>query len=289
MLWYEALILGIVEGITEFLPVSSTGHLIIAAALLGLTGDDGAKKAVDAFTIVIQGCSLIAVVGLYRARVMQMVRGVVGRDLAGRRLLIHLLLAFAPIFILGPLLHSTIKAHLFAPGPVLAALLLGGVWMIWLDRSRTTRTAREGGIEIDEMTWKHALGIGLLQCASMWPGTSRAMMTIAGGIVLGLKPARSAEFSFLLGLPTIAGATVYELYSNVRDARASGEANMFEQLGAVPIVIGMVVTVIVAWLVMKWLVAFLSQRGLALFGWYRIAFCVVMAGLLWSGVIALQS
>lgn len=285
MEWYHAFILGLVEGITEFLPVSSTGHLIIASSLMGV-GEDDRARAVNAFLVILQGFTLLAIVGLYWPRMKQMLLGLAGRDLAGRKLLINVLIAFTPIFILGPLLHSRIMELLFKPGPVLAALALGGVWMIWLDWRRKARgeSPAAAGIEIDEMTWKHALGIGLFQCLSLWPGTSRAMMTIAGGFVVGLKPARAAEFSFLLGLPAIGGAVVYQLYS---DYRRDGDLYLIAELGWLPIAIAIVVTVISAALTVKWLIAFLNSRGLAAFGWYRLALCVVFGVLLWQGLVAL--
>lgn len=288
MEWYHALILGIVEGITEFLPVSSTGHLIIASALMGLDGEN-IKDAIDGYMIVIQIFALLAIVGLYLPRCIQMLKGLIGLDDAGRRLLLNLIIAFIPMGILGPLLYSTIMEHLFSPVPVLAALALGGVWMIWLDYRRRKLGDDAPALNIEDMTWKHALGIGLFQCAAMWPGTSRAMMTIAGGIMLGLRPAKSAEFSFLLGLPTIGGATVYQLYKDYTRSGNGGQAvNMLETLGWVPVLVGCVTTVIFAALAVKWLVAFLDSRGLAGFGWYRIALCVVMAGMLWAGFITLQ-
>lgn len=286
MEWYHAFILGLVEGITEFLPVSSTGHLIIASSLMGV-GEDERARAVNAFLVILQGFTLFAIVGLYWPRMKQMLLGLVGRDLAGRKLLINVLIAFTPIFILGPLLHSRIMEWLFKPGPVLAALALGGVWMIWLDRRRTAQgqSPAAAGIEIDHMTWKHALAIGLFQCLSLWPGTSRAMMTIAGGVVVGLKPARAAEFSFLLGLPAIGGAVVYQLYS---DYRRDGHFYLITELGWLPIAVAIVVTVISAALTVKWLIAFLNSRGLAAFGWYRLALCVVLGILLWQGWVTLR-
>lgn len=287
MEWYQALILGIVEGITEFLPISSTGHLIIASTLMGLT-DDGVKDAVDGFNIIIQAFALLAIVGLYFPRCWQMLKGLLGFDEAGRQLLFHLTIAFLPIVVLGPLLYNTIMAHLFHPTPVLLALALGGVWMIWLDRRNKNLGEAGPSMEIEDMTWKQALGIGLFQCGSMWPGTSRAMMTIVGGTMLGLRPAKAAEFSFLLGLPTISSAMVYQLY---KDFYGSGEAeslNMIQTLGWTPIIVGCVTTVIFAALAVKWLVRFLEHHGLALFGWYRIALCAIMAGLLGSGMVVLN-
>jgi undecaprenyl-diphosphatase len=284
--WIHAVILGLVEGITEFLPVSSTGHLIITASLLGMD-DPESKAALDAYLIIIQSCALLAIVGLYWPRLKQMLMGLFGRDEAGRRLLVHLLIAFAPVFVLGPLLYEHIMGHLFRPGPVLSALALGGVWMIWIDHRRKSLGEAAFSLDIEDMTWKHALGIGLFQCMSMWPGTSRAMMTIAGGTVLGLKPAKAAEFSFLLGLPTIAGASAYALYKDFMQANDDVSLNMFEILGFWPIVIGGVVTVFSAAIAVKWLIAFLNHHGLAAFGWYRIALAGVIGSLLAAGVVTL--
>ncbi|MCA9312519.1 MAG: undecaprenyl-diphosphate phosphatase, partial [Phycisphaerales bacterium] len=176
---WQAIILGLVEGITEYLPVSSTGHLIITASLLGLDGEER-KAAIDAFNIIIQGGAILAVVGLYLPRILQICRGLLGRDKAGLRLAMHLLVAFLPAAILGVLFNDFIEHHLFSPVPVLAALFLGGVWMIALDRWRAKRMASGSeeaaasvGRTITELTWSRALAIGLFQCVAMWPGTSR--------------------------------------------------------------------------------------------------------------------
>ncbi len=295
----QAIILGLVEGITEYLPVSSTGHLIIASSLLfgDALQDEQTKRAVDAFNIVIQGGAILAVLGLYRTRVVQMVKGLVGRDDAGRRLALNIIIAFLPAAVLGVLLNDLIDAHLFHPVPVLAALALGGVWMIWLDRRRK-RHARElaattdepeaslpDDLTIDQLTWRGALFIGLFQCVAMWPGTSRSMMTIAGGTMIGLRPKDAAEFSFLLGLPTLGGACVYKLARNLKHANDTGEPTMFEQLGIAPVVIGLVVATISAALAVRWLVAFLNHHGLAPFGWYRLALTAVLGVLLLTGMI----
>lgn len=288
MEWYHAIILGIVEGITEFLPVSSTGHLIITASLLGMTEDPDVKRAVDGYIIIMQSAALLAIVGLYWPRMKQMLLGLLGRDDRGRKLLVNLAIAFLPMLLLGPLLYSTATTWLFRPWPVLAALFLGGVWMIWIDHRRKQLGEDAFALDIDHMSWKHALGIGLFQCLSIWPGTSRAMMTIAGGTMLGMRPAKAAEFSFLLGLPTIAGATVYEISTEFLvndDAELPG---MVGQLGLWPMLLGCLVTILSAALAVRWLVAFLSRHGLSLFGWYRIALCVMMGSLLLSGLIMLD-
>lgn len=296
MEWWQAVILGLVEGVTEYLPVSSTGHLIIAGDLLGLDGAQ-TKASLDAFSVVIQGGAILAVLGLYRARVVQMLRGLIGRDTVGLKLFINLCVAFVPAAVLGVLLDDLIEAHLFRSGPVLAALLMGGVWMIWIDRWRLRRLAQgdaaalvpgeQRGLSLEALPMSKALGIGLFQCVAMLPGTSRSMMTIAGGMMLGLRPRDAAEFSFLLGLPTLGAACLYKLAKNVLRARASGEPNLFEQLGAAPVLIGLVVAAGSAALAVRWLVGFLNRHGLAPFGWYRIALCVVMGALMWGGVVTI--
>ena len=202
---WQAALLGLVEGITEYLPVSSTGHLILVESLLGLDGADS-KPAMDAFSIVIQGGAILAVLGLYWTRVLTMLRGLAGRDAAGLRLLVNLVVAFVPAAAVGAPLDHWIEARLFHPLPVLAALAGGGGFMIALDRwwPRGERT-------IEQLDWRHALAIGAMQCGALWPGTSRSMVVIAGGILVGLRARDAAEFSFLLGLPTLGAACAYTL------------------------------------------------------------------------------
>lgn len=293
---WHAIILGLVEGITEYLPISSTGHLILTSALLGLDEPPEVKASVDAFNIVIQGGAILAVLGLYRARVWQMIWGLLGKDAQGLRLAINLIVAFLPAAVLGVLLDDWIDANLFFAAPVLAALALGGVWMILLDRWRTRHLTRETEarvsesssrfrLEIENITLLQALLIGLAQCVAMWPGTSRAMMTIAGGTMLGLKPKAAAEFSFLLGLPTLGGACVYKLAKNIMESRETQVPNLFDQLGWTAVIIGIVVAAISAALAVKWLVAFLTKHGLAPFGWYRLALCALLSSLMMAKIV----
>jgi undecaprenyl-diphosphatase len=283
MEWWQAVVLGLVEGITEYLPVSSTGHLILTSSLLGLRTPEQ-REAVATFEIAIQGGAILAVLGLYRDRALAMGRGVLGRDPAGLRLLSKIALAFLPAAVLGPLLDDTIEEHLFSAIPVLAALAAGGLWMIWLDRGRDP--AR--GASLDALTWQMALGIGLFQCVAMWPGTSRSMMTIAGGVLLGLRARDAAEFSFLLGVPTLGGACAYKLAKNVIASAQNGTPNLFEQLGVAPVLLGFAVAAVSAAVAVRWLVAFLQRNGLAPFGWYRLALAAVLAALAWSGVVSLD-
>jgi undecaprenyl-diphosphatase len=289
---WQAIILGIVEGITEYLPVSSTGHLILTSALLGLDEPESRKRAVDAFNIVIQGGAILAVLGLYFRRVMQMLRGVSGRDSVGLKLAVNLFVAFLPAAIFGVLLDDWIESRLFFPGPVVAALALGGIAMIaigpWQRRffhggGRTEPEDSHAFVDLEHLTWKRALLIGLLQCVAMWPGTSRSMVTIVGGMLAGMRPKHAAEFSFLLGLPTLGGACVYKFAKNFM-----GEGpNMIETLGLSPLIVGFIVATISAALAVKWLVAYLTKHGLAVFGWYRLALSAVMIILIVRGAIAI--
>lgn len=307
MTWWQAALLGLVEGITEYLPVSSTGHLILTAALLGLDRDPQTKAAVDAFNIVIQGGAILAVLGLYRARVLQMLLGVLGMvrigpgHPAGMRLALHVLVAFLPAAVLGVLFDDLIEQHLFnAPG-VLTALALGGLYMIALDRWRVTpmrnadQRAQAGepvpdaqrGHTLDQLTIPKALIIGAMQCVAMWPGTSRSMMTITGGVVAGLRPRDAAEFSFLLGLPTLGAACLYKLYKNLSESAEAGTPNMFEVIGVAPILVGVAVATGSAAAAVKWLVGFLNRHGLTPFGIYRMVLAAVLGGALATGLLTL--
>lgn len=294
--WWQAAILGLVEGVTEYLPVSSTGHLIIASSLMGLD-EAGVKRSVDAFNIVIQGGAILAVVGLYWSRVLQMIKGVLGRDRQGLRLAIRIIVAFLPAAILGVLLSDWIEERLFFTGPVIAALALGGVYMIAIDRWRL-KQHRENeqngnpltkGKSIDELSVRSALVIGLIQCIAMWPGTSRSMMTITGGVLTGLRPKAAAEFSFLLGLPTLGGACVWTLRTNLVESEELGVPNLFETFGALTFVVGFAVATLSAVLAVKWLVGFLNRHGLEAFGWYRLALAALLAGLISAGWVSVGS
>lgn len=288
MLWWQAVILGLVEGITEYLPVSSTGHLIITSSLLGLK-DPASKSAIDSYEIVIQGGAILAVLGLYFPRFVQMFKGLLGKDPAGLRLLINVGIAFVPAAVAGLLLKKTINAFLFSPGPVVFAFIVGGVYMIVVEQWRRGRfsrprfSSREHGIE--DMTPVQALIIGCLQVVSLWPGTSRSMMTITGGYLTGLRPAAAAEFSFLLGMPTLLAATGYTLYKDIKESSAAGTKNFYQELGAQPVLIGIVVSAVAAGLAVRWLVKFLNTHGLTGFGVYRIVVGIALAGLIVGGIV----
>lgn len=277
MSWWEALLLGLVEGITEYLPISSTGHLILTAWLLGFAEDPERWAAAFTFNIAIQGGAILAVVLLYRRRLLTMAAGIMGRDESGRRLAIHLLVAFLPAAVLGPLLDERIEDQLNGPWPVAWALFAGALLMLAVVVWR-----RRGGgsdLGLGDLTWRHALLIGLGQCVAMWPGTSRSMMTIVVAFLCGLGAVAAAEFSFLLGLITLSAATGYKLMT--------GGADMLGQFGLAPFLIGFAAATVSAALAVRWFVAFLNRRGLAPFAWYRLAVAAVLVAALSRGGLTL--
>jgi undecaprenyl-diphosphatase len=257
---WQAALLGLIEGLTEFLPVSSTGHLILLGHLLGLEGE-GAHS----FEIVIQLGALLAVVAHYRALLAERLTGLVRGEKSAQNLALALLIAFLPVAVVGLALRKTIKAHLFGPGPVAVALLVGGIVMIV---SSFLRPRDSGLTGLDQVTPRRALLIGVGQCLSLWPGMSRSMSTILAAQVAGLSTATAAEFSFLLALPTLGAATVYELLKSWRELLASASAPS--------ILVGLVVSFVVAWAVIAAFLRYLGRAGLGPFGAYRI----VLAGVI---------
>jgi len=255
----QAAILGAVEGLTEFLPVSSTGHLILAARAMGLSG-----AAVDAYEIVIQAGALLAVAWLYRGRIAELLQGIVRAHPRGRALLVKLLVAFVPAAVVGLGTHTWIKEHLFGARPVASALLVGGVAILVIEAWRRNRGGATRFTSVDELTVRAALIIGLAQCLSLWPGTSRALTTILAALLLGATPIVAAEFSFLLALPTLGAATVYDFLKN-REALLGPELG-----GPVPVLVGLAVAAAVAAVAITSFLRYLGRRGLVPFGWYRI-------------------
>lgn len=263
----EALILGIVEGITEYLPVSSTGHLILTQRLLGIGNDEASRT----FAICIQGGAILAVLGLYWPRVRSMLR----LDPHGVCLARNLVIAFLPAVVAALLLEDFIDAHLFGLWPVTIAWFAGGLVMILWKR---LRSGNPGGSGLEGMSWRIALCIGLFQCLALLPGTSRSFATIAGGLALGLSGAAAVEFSLLLGVLTLSAATAKKALD--------GGGAMLEQFGPLSLAIGFLAGGISAFLAVRWLVAWLQQRGLAPFGWYRVVLALVVAVLLWQGLLS---
>lgn len=293
MNWWQAMILGIVEGLTEYLPVSSTGHLLVVQAMLGIgVESEAAKEAADAYAICIQAGAIVAVLGLYFKRVKQMALGLVGKDVAGRRLLINLIAAFMPAAVIGLLLNKLIKQHLFGVWPVVIAWLVGGVAILLVSRMRRAKTdtatsgaasgaasgETSGGRSVDQLTWRIALIIGLAQCIAMWPGTSRSLVTIVGGLLMGLTIASAVEFSFLLGVMTLGAATCY-------DGLKHGQ-QMIEAYGPSSLAIGFVFAFVSAVIAIKWMVAYLQRHTLEIFGWYRIAVALIVAALVVTEVLS---
>ena len=288
---WQALILGLIEGITEYLPVSSTGHLLVAQHLMGIdAGNPGAKAAADTFAICIQGGAILAVLGLYYRRVVQMTRGLLGRDPDGLKLAIAVVAGFLPAAVIGLLLNDWIEAKLFGMWPVIAAWVTGGLLILAAARWRNRKPPTAGGLDLLELSWKMALLIGLLQCVAMWPGTSRSLMTIVGGLLVGLSVRAAVEYSFLLGVLTLTAATAKKALWKVHGLDASvdvwfgGAKLLWHTYGALPIIVGVVAAMISAALAVKWLVSYLQSHGLSLFGWYRIVLGVALGALIAAGV-----
>ena len=267
----QAVILGVVEGLTEYLPVSSTGHLLLAEKIMGI-GDDPyqspaqweqTKEAADAYTICIQAGAILAVLWLFFGRVKQIMRGVMGKDFAGRRLLFNVTAGFLPAAVLGLLFNKIIKSYLFGPWPVVVAWLFGGLAILVVNwRNRTGNQGTRPGSLLDDMTWRMALIIGFAQCIAMWPGVSRSLVTIVGGLLLGLTMEAAVEYSFLLGVVTLGAATAY-------DTLKHGQL-MLQTFDHYSLIIGVVVAFIAAVISVKWMVSYLSRHGLDVFGYYRV-------------------
>jgi undecaprenyl-diphosphatase len=292
MTTWQAFILGVIEGITEYLPISSTGHLLVAQYLMGIgTGSAEEKAAADTFAICIQGGAILAVLGLYYQRVLQMIRGVLGKDPEGLRLAIAIFAGFFPAAVLGLIFNDWIEARLFGFWPVIFAWIVGGILILVTAWWRKRNPPTGGGKDLLELTWKLALIIGLLQCVAMWPGTSRSLMTIVGGLIVGLSIKAAVEYSFLLGVLTLTAATAKKAVWKVPgfdpefDVWFGGTKLMLHTYGPLPLLVGVIAATISAALAVKWLVSYLQSHGLSLFGWYRIVIGVGIGGLVMAGVL----
>lgn len=272
MTWLDAVLLGVLEGLTEFLPVSSTGHLILLGAWLG--HNDEAAKTLE---VVIQLGAVLAVVVYYRARLADLARGVFLRDPDSLRFLLALVIAFVPAAAIGLLFHRAIKERLFGPVPVAIALIVGGVAMVTVEAARKRR-GDPGLTRMADVTPMRALTIGVAQAFSLWPGASRAMTSILGGQLAGLSTAAAAEFSFLLAIPTLGSATVFDLAKN-------GRALLEAPGGPTALGVGLVVSFGVALLVITGFLRYLKRYGLAPFGWYRVALGVLVLALTTRGLL----
>lgn len=253
----HALILGVVEGLTEFLPISSTGHLILVGDLLDF--DDGKGKV---FEIVIQQGAILAVMWEYRAKLLHVVRGLAD-DEQSRRLAINLLVAFLPAAVFGLLFASSIKAYLFQPVPVALALIIGGLMILWAERRQHQVHVQS----VDDLSHLDALKVGLAQTLALIPGTSRSGATIIGGLLFGLSRKAATEFSFFLAIPTITAASCYELWQ-ARELLRADDLGLFG--------VGFVASFISAFVCVRWLLRFISNHDFSAFAWYRIAFGLVV-------------
>ena len=272
----QAVILGVVEGFTEYLPVSSTGHLLLTEKIMGI-GDDPyqsraqrerTKEAADAYTICIQAGAILAVLWLYFGRVKQISRGLIGKDCGGRRLLVNVAVGFLPAAVIGLLFNKIIKSYLFGPWPVVVAWMLGGLAILAVSRRNQNRKQEtHPGRQLDDMTWRMALIIGFAQCIAMWPGVSRSLVTIVGGLLVGLSMEAAVEYSFLLGAVTLGAATAY-------DTLKHGQL-MLQTFDNSALIIGVVVAFIAAVISVKWMVDYLSRHGLEIFGYYRVTIAAV--------------
>jgi undecaprenyl-diphosphatase len=267
----KALILGVVEGLTEFLPVSSTGHLILAGSLLGFT--EQTVKSAKLFEIVIQAGAIVAVVIVYWQRVHDTVRGVFAGDAKQQRFALNVLIGFLPAAILGVLFNAAIKAHLFTPLVVATTFILGALVILWAER-RPASSVRIHSV--DELAPLDALKVGLAQSLALVPGTSRSGATIIGGMLFGLSRKAATDFSFFLAIPTLIGATVYSLWK-ARDVLSGADVPV--------LLVGTVVSFLVAWIVVRWLLRYISTHTFVPFAWYRIAFGVVVLATAYSGLV----
>jgi undecaprenyl-diphosphatase len=256
-LWVKAFILGIVEGLTEFLPISSTGHLILAADLLDFTG----PKA-SVFEVVIQSGAILAVCVEYRKRLWSAVSGVT-HDPVQQRFVLNLAIAFMPLALLGLTFKSVIEKHLFKPVPVAIAFIVGGIIILWAER----RNHRVRVAEVDQLTPMDALKLGLFQAFALIPGTSRSGATIIGGLLMGMSRKAAAEFSFFLAVPTLFAASVYKLYK-ARDLLEWGDVGFFA--------IGIATAFVSAFIAVRALIRYVSTHDFTIFAWYRIVFGLVV-------------
>jgi undecaprenyl-diphosphatase len=285
--WWKAAILGIVEGLTEYLPISSTGHLLVAARLLDLPSTKGsaALDAVNTYVVAIQFGAILAVVGLFWRRFRQMVLGLFGRDDDGRHLLIVLVIAFLPSAVVGAALDSAIERTLFGPWPVVVAWIVGGAAILLLERTgRIPRGKPRPPIRPRRLTdspisitYRQALIIGVAQCLALWPGTSRSMVTILAALLLGISMTAAVEFSFLLGFATLTAATLFKLGKNGH--------TLVDQFGLVGPLIGAAFALVSAIVSIKWLVTYLRRHDLSIFAWYRFGVAALTVGLLVGGAI----
>jgi undecaprenyl-diphosphatase len=266
-----ALLLGIVEGLTEFLPISSTGHLIVAGSLLGYTGEQA-----KVFEIVIQAGAILAVCWEFRARLVRVVQGLF-RDPRANRFVLNLVVGFLPAASLGLLLGRYIKAALFAPVPVAVAFVAGALVILWAERRQRARPDTVRIDDVDAMRWTDALKVGCAQAFALIPGTSRSGATIIGGMLFGLSRRAATEFSFFLAIPTLFAACIYEAIKN-RQMLADADLTAFG--------VGFAAAFVSAFFCVRWLIRFLSHHDFTPFAWYRIAFGALILVTAYTGLVS---
>ena len=266
----KAAIMGIVEGLTEFLPISSTGHLILAGALLGFD-DDKAKV----FDIAIQTGAILAVIIVYWQKIRDTVVALPTQKQA-QRLAFNVLIAFLPAVVMGLLFGKAIKAHLFTPVVVATTFIIGGFIILWAEKRQSNVATAARIQDADDMTFMDAVKVGLVQCLAMIPGTSRSGATIIGGMLLGLSRKAATDFSFYLAIPTLIGAGAYSLIKE-RALLSMADAPLFG--------VGLLFSFISAWLCIRWLLKFIATHSFVGFAYYRIAFGLVVLATAWSGTV----
>ena len=267
VLLVKAAIMGVVEGLTEFLPVSSTGHLILAGALLGF--DDEKAKVFD---IAIQTGAILAVIIVYWQKIRNTLVAL-PTQAAAQRFALNVFIAFVPAVILGLLFGKAIKAHLFTPVVVASTFIIGGFIILWAEKRQQTTVRIH---DVDDMTPLDAIKVGLVQCLAMVPGTSRSGATIIGGMLLGLSRKAATDFSFYLAIPTLVGAGAYSLYKE-RAILSAADLPMFG--------VGLLFSFISAWLCVRWLLRYIASHSFVPFAWYRIAFGIVVLATAWAGAV----
>jgi undecaprenyl-diphosphatase len=265
-----AALLGVVEGLTEFLPVSSTGHLIVAGSLLGYTGEQA-----KTFEIVIQAGAILAVCWEFRAKLVSVLSGLF-RDEAARRFALNLIVAFIPAAALGFAFNKVIKAHLFAPIPVACAFVVGAFFILWAERRQRLRPNTIRVATIDDMRWTDALKVGCAQAFALIPGTSRSGATIIGGMLFGLSRVAATEFSFFLAIPTLLAATVYSLYK---------DSSLLSAQSLPAFGVGFATAFVSAFICVRWLIRYVAHHDFVPFAWYRIAFGAVILVTAYAGLV----
>ncbi|MDD4963269.1 MAG: undecaprenyl-diphosphate phosphatase [Gallionella sp.] len=267
LIYWKAIILGIVEGLTEFLPISSTGHLILMGDLLGFNDERG-----KVFEIVIQFAAILAVCWEYRAKLGSVFQGLANKEEVAQRFVVNLAIAFMPLAILGLAFGKAIKAHLFAPIPVALAFIIGGFIILWAEKRQHVETVGS----VDDMHWKDALKMGFAQALALIPGTSRSGSTIIGGLFFGLSRKAATEFSFFLAIPTLTAATIYEVYKH-RELFHAQDSGLF--------LVGSIASFVSAFIAVRGLLRYISRHDFTVFAWYRIAFGLIVLATWYSGAV----